>query len=120
MDSRVLSTRVLGKAMAGALHAPPVWLQSSTATIYLHTYGDPHGESGPVGSHPEAKDKFSIEVAQAWEEEFAKGTLPGVRKVVMRTAIVLDKEPGTAYGVLRNLVRRGLGGAMGHGRQYFS
>src|SRR5688500_2727209 len=39
IDSRVNSTRVLGEAASKAENPPRVWLQSSTATIYAHTYG---------------------------------------------------------------------------------
>src|SRR5262245_51773863 len=38
MDSRILSTRVLGEAMAAATRPPRTWLQASTATIYAHRY----------------------------------------------------------------------------------
>ena len=34
MESRVLSTRVIGEAIAGCAHSPAVWLNASTATIY--------------------------------------------------------------------------------------
>ena len=65
MDSRVLSTSVLGEAVQKCDSVPPVWINSSTATIYKHTYGDPHDEAGTLGATPEAEDAFSIEVAQA-------------------------------------------------------
>lgn len=34
LQSRVLSTRVVGQAIAAAARKPHVWLQASTATIY--------------------------------------------------------------------------------------
>src|SRR5688572_25693867 len=42
MDSRVLSTRVVGRAIAQARRPPRVWLQASTATIYAHRYDQPN------------------------------------------------------------------------------
>ncbi len=45
LDSRVFSTRVLGEAITACKSPPTVWLNSSTATIYRHTYGSPHDES---------------------------------------------------------------------------
>lgn len=117
MDSRVLSTRVLGEAIARCANPPGVWLNSSTATIYKHTYGPPHDESGVIEATPEAKDEFSIEVARAWEREFDAAEVPGTRKVTLRTAMVFGNEPGGVYEVLRRLARYGLGGKMGHGRQ---
>lgn len=120
MDSRVLSTRVLGEAIARCANPPGVWLNSSTATIYKHTYGPPHDEFGVIETTPEAKDEFSIEVAQAWEREFDAAEVPGTRKVTLRTAMVFGNEPGGVYEVLRRLARYGLGGKMGHGRQWVS
>jgi hypothetical protein len=120
MESRVLSTRVLGQAISGLPTPPPVWLNSSTATIYLHTFGPAHDESGAVGSAPEANDAFSIEVAKAWEEEFRRAATPSTRKVVMRTAMVFGPEPGGVHDVLRRLTRLWMGGRMGNGLQYVS
>lgn len=120
MDSRILSTRVLGQAVAGCATPPRVWLNSSTATIYKHTYGDAHGEDGEIAATREANDAFSIQVARAWEEEFAQAECPQTRKIVLRAAMVLDAVPGTVYEVLRRLARFGLGGKMGDGKQFLS
>src|SRR5215470_14889193 len=69
LDSRVNSTRVLGEALARCVNPPPVWLNSSTATIYQHSINRSMDDvAGVIGSTPEAKDKFSVEVARAWEE----------------------------------------------------
>ena len=51
MQSRVLSTRVVGQAIAAATCKPRVWLQASTATIYAHRYdrpNDPFGTPWPT------------------------------------------------------------------------
>ncbi|MGB0581943.1 MAG: epimerase [Limisphaerales bacterium] len=121
MDSRVKSTRVLGQAIAQCQLPPRVWLNSSTATIYEHSYETPMDEwKGRVRATPEAKDEFSLEVAKAWENAFAECHAPDTRKVAMRTAMVLGTEDGGVYRVLRRLTRLGLGGAMGDGRQFVS
>ena len=120
MDSRVDSTRVLGEAIRGCATPPAVWLNSSTATIYKHTFGPPHGDSGEIGATPEAHDAYSIEVAKAWEHEFTAAAVPATRKLCLRTAMVFGAEPGGVYEVLRRLVRFGLGGKMGDGRQFVS
>ena len=44
LRSRVLSTRVAGRAIARAARQPRVWLQASTATIYAHRYDSPNDE----------------------------------------------------------------------------
>ena len=58
MDSRIRSTRVLGEAIARCQRPPRVWLNSSTATIYRHTYGPAWDESGETGACAEAKDAW--------------------------------------------------------------
>jgi uncharacterized protein len=121
MNSRIEPTRVLGQAIAGCLTPPPVWLNSSTATIYKHSFDRAMDEAtGEIAATPEVKDEFSIEIAQAWEREFDDARTPHTRKVALRTAMVFSNTPGTVYRVLRRLVRLGLGGAMGDGRQYVS
>lgn len=120
MDSRVESTRVLGEAIRGCSSPPRVWINSSTATIYKHTFGAPHDESGEIGATPEARDAFSIEVARAWEAEFDRADTPGTRKVAIRSAMVLGNEPGGVHEMLRRLTLLGLGGRMSHGRQFVS
>ena len=120
MDSRVNSTRVLGEAIAKCQQPPRVWLNSSTATIYKHTFGPAWDESGEIGATPEAKDVFSMEVAQAWERAFGAANTPRTRKVALRSAMVLGFGGNSVFPVLRRLVRLGLGGPMGSGRQFVS
>jgi len=120
MNSRVLSTRVLGQAVAGCATPPAVWLNFSTATIYKHTYGAAHGEDGEIAATPEAKDEFSVHIARAWEDEFANASCPHTRKAVLRAAMVLDIVSGTVYEILRRLAALGLGGTMGSGKQFLS
>ena len=64
--------------------------------------------------------RFSIEVAQAWERALDAADTPRTRKVAMRSAMVMSPERGGVFDVLLGLVRRGLGGASGDGRQYVS
>ncbi len=121
MDSRVLSTRILGQAIRQCERPPKLWLQSSTATIYQHRFDAPNDEAtGQFGSHPDAKDTYSIEVAQGWENAFNAEPTPDTRRILMRTAMVFGPQPGGVFHVLRNLARLGLGGTMGDGRQYVS
>ncbi len=121
MDSRIDSTRILGQAINQCKNPPKVWLNSSTATIYKHTYGQAHDEKrGTIEATPEAKDSFSIEVAKAWEDEFEKAQTPDTRKLILRTAVVFHTDHGSAYAIMRRLTRFGLGGKMGDGRQYVS
>jgi len=61
---------------------------------------------------------FSARVARDWEAAFFDAETPRTRKVALRSAVVLSPTAGSAFGVLSNLVRLGLGGKQGNGRQF--
>lgn len=124
MDSRVNSTRVVGEAVARASRPPRVWLQMSTATIYAHRYEAANDEAAGVlgGNEPDAPDtwRFSVEVATAWERAADEAVAPHTRRVKMRAAMVMSPDRGGVFDTLLWLVRSGLGGRAGDGRQYVS
>src|SRR5215475_8069053 len=123
-DSRLKSTRIVGDAIAQAWKPPRVWLQASTATIYAHRYDAPNDEATGIigGSEPNAPDawRFSIDVATSWERALKESPTPNTRRVAMRTAIVMHPDMGSPFDILLRLVRFGLGGQAGDGRQYMS
>ena len=107
--SRTETTGELARAVAAATAPPPLWLNSSTATIYRHADDRPMTEArGEIGSG------FSVDVATAWERAFLEPDLPGVRRVALRTAIVLGR--GGVMVPLTRLTRAGLGGPQLDGR----
>jgi uncharacterized protein (TIGR01777 family) len=124
LDSRVSSTHAVGAAVACVRHAPRVWLQASTATIYAHRYDAPNDEASGIigGSEPGAPEswRFSIEVAQAWERSFDEAITPHTRKVKLRSAMTMSPDAGGIFATLSMLARCGLGGAAGDGRQFVS
>lgn len=124
LDSRVRSTRVVGRSIAEARHPPRVWLQASTATIYAHRYDAPNDEaSGVMGGHEPASPStwtFSTDVAQAWERALGEASTPHTRKVALRSALILSPDRGGIFDTLLGLVRCGLGGRAGDGRQFVS
>jgi uncharacterized protein (TIGR01777 family) len=124
LESRVLSTRVVGKAIANASPPPRVWLQAGTATIYAHRFDSPNDEYTGVigGSEPDAPAswRFSIDVARAWEAAFDEVRPVHTRKVLLRSAMTLSPDRGGIFDALQRLVCRGFGGAAGDGRQYLS
>lgn len=124
LQSRVDSTRILGRAIARAQRPPRVWLQSSTATIYAHRFDAPNDESNGLlgGDEPNAPDtwNFSIGVARAWERAADEAETPITRKVKMRTAIVMHPAHGGPLHIFLRLIRLGLGGPHGDGRQWVS
>ncbi len=133
-DSRIGTTRLLNHVMAGLADPPRVWLNASTATIYRHTLDRPgldwpmdeaSGELGGnelIAGRRRAPDtwNFSIRVAKDWENAFFETATTRTRKVALRSAIILSSAPGNAFAILLNLVRLGLGGKQGNGRQYVS
>ena len=121
MDSRTHSTRVLGEAIAKCQRPPLIWLNSSTATIYKHSIDlDRDETSREFGPTPQAKDAFSVSVAEAWEKTFEQARVGATRKVALRISMVLGTDEGTVFRVFSNLTRFGLGGRMGSGKQYVS
>ena len=111
--SRVQPTRALADA-AAALDTPvPVWVQASTLAIYGDAGEALLTEASPLADGPPQM----AGVARAWEAA-AEG-VHAKRQVVLRTSFVLDR--GTpALNRLSFLVRAGLGGRIGSGRQWFS
>lgn len=124
MDSRVLSTRIVGQAIAEAKRPPPLWLQMSTATIYAHRFDAANDEkNGIIGGHePDAPAYWarSIDIAKAWEKTLEEAQTPYTRKVALRTAMVMTPDEGGIFSVLLRLVRFGLGGIVASGNQYVS
>jgi len=124
MQSRVRSTRVVGQAIGQVSRPPRVWLQASTATIYAHRYDAANDEFTGIigGSEPGVPSvwNFSIEVATAWEQALAEALTPRTRKVALRSAMTMSPGRGGIFDTLLGLVRKGLGGTCGDGRQYIS
>ena len=124
LRSRVDSTQAVGAAIAQAAGPPRVWLQMSTATIYAHRFDAPNDEQTGIigGEEPDAPEKwrFSIDVAKAWEAAADSAYTPYTRRVVMRTAITMSPDRGGPFDTLLGLVRHGLGGTSGSGRQFVS
>lgn len=101
--SRLDTTAALGGAIMRASAPPPLWVNSSTATIYRHAEDRPMTEAeGEIGTG------FSVEVAKAWEQALYADDLPQTRRVALRTAIVLGD--AGVLGPLRRLAKIGLGG----------
>src|SRR5690606_14928242 len=101
------------EAVESCENPPPLWINASTATMYRHAEDRPMTEEkGEIGSG------FSVEVGQAWEQAFFAFRLPKTRQAALRLAIVLGDEG--AMGPYKNMVRFGLGGKQGNGKQMFS
>ncbi len=88
------TTLLLGGAIGKSPHPPAVWINASTATIYRHA------------------------LAHAWDA-FLTAPAPRTRKIALRSAMTMSPDRGV-FNVLVRLVRFGLGGKAGSGRQYVS
>jgi hypothetical protein len=78
------------------------------------------GELG--GNEPGAPStwNFSIDVARSWEQAFFEATTPKTRRVAIRSAMVMSPDRGGVFDMLLRLVRFGMGGTSGPGKQYVS
>jgi len=124
MESRIITTRLVGDAIARASDPPKLWMNASTATIYRHAVDRPmdevDGEIGGGEAHLPSSWRFSYDVATTWERAFVASDTPRTRKIALRSAIVMSPDRGGAFETLLNLVRAGLGGSAGSGRQFVS
>ncbi|OCA79783.1 TIGR01777 family protein [Chryseobacterium contaminans] len=112
--SRIDSTKILQKAVDNCIAPPKIWLNASSATIYVHS--EKHlntEENGIIG------DDFSMNICKRWEKEFFKIQHDGIRKVALRTSIVLGNSGG-AFPKLKMITKLGLGGKQGRGNQMVS
>jgi uncharacterized protein (TIGR01777 family) len=124
MESRVASTRVIGAAIAGAIHPPALWMNASTATIYRHALDRPMNEvTGEIGGGEAGAPstwRFSTDVATRWEQTFFAAETPHTRKIALRSAMIMGPESGGIFDTLRKLVCARLGGRAASGEQYIS
>jgi hypothetical protein len=113
LESRINATKVIGEVIRKSASPPKLWINASSATIYRNAEDRPQDDYTT-----EFENDFSVQVCLAWEKAFNEQITPGTRKVALRLAITL----GTG-GVLIpyfNLVKFGLGGKQGSGKQMFS
>ncbi len=128
-DSRIGPTRLLLEVFASLQNPPRLWMNASTATIYRHSLDRPMDEaSGEFGGNelisrrrraPE-KWNWTVQLAKDWEAAFFSTATPRTRKVALRTSLVFSPARGSVFAVLSHLVRAGLGGKQGNGRQIVS
>jgi uncharacterized protein (TIGR01777 family) len=131
LDSRIDATQAIGQAIRETTVPPKLWINASSATIYRHAEDGPqdeYSEGGPgtLSEEPVSSrvtkqhfnDAFSILVCKLWEKTFLEQRTPFTRKIALRTAITLGSD-GAIIPYLR-LLKLGLGGRQGSGRQMYS
>jgi uncharacterized protein len=111
IDSRLRTTKTLTAAMA-RLGTPPGTFLSQSASGY-------YGSSRPGMLREDAGPGKGMLATLCVDWEGAAHTAPGsVRVVTPRTGVVLSPDGG-ALGPLLPLMRWGVGGPLGNGRQYW-
>ena len=112
-NSRTNATRAIGAAIRQCVNPPQLWINAASATIYPHATDTPRDES-----FTSFANDFSVQVCRLWEDTFYEQPTPQTRKVALRMAITLG-----AGGVMTpyfNLLKFGLGGRQGSGKQWYS
>ena len=110
LESRVVPTRTLAKAIRELGAAAPLFVSASAVGFYGDRPGEQLTETSSVG------ETFLADICADWEREaFAAG--PDARVTLLRTASVLH--PRAVLKPLIPLTRAGLAGPLGGGRQFW-
>lgn len=109
-NSRIDTTALLAKTLAGLSHKPKVLVNASAVGFY--------GDRGHnhVTEDSERGAGFLAELCEAWEAATLPAIEAGIRVVNMRFGVVLTAEGG-ALAKMLPMFRRGLGGRFGDGEQ---
>lgn len=113
VGSRLRTASLLAATLAAHGDTPRVLLQASAVGAYGDRGDDELLETEPYGR------TFFAELVERWEAATAPAQAAGVRVAHLRSGIVLSPHGG-ALGRLLPLVRLGVGGRMGSGRQFWS
>ena len=112
VSSRIDSTRTLVNAMKNAKHKPKVLVSGSASGFYGDSGDKLLSENSPKGRG------FLSDLAHAWEQEALKAPTE-VRVVLARTTMVMSRKLG-ALGRLLPLIKLGVGGPLGSGKQWWA
>ena len=112
-DSRILATKSLAAAFAEAAQPPPIFISGSGVGYYGDRGSEPLSEESAPG------DDFLAHLCVEWEAEARRVERPGVRLVLLRTGIVLEKSGGALPQMMRPF-RFFAGGPLAGGKQYLS
>ena len=108
-DSRIIPGLVLAQSIQQATHRPSIFVQASGINHY-GLRGDLADESTPPG------DDFLAQLTVKWEDATRSVEELGVRRVVIRSAVVLGKGDGL-LGLMALPIRLFAGGPLGSGKQ---
>ena len=112
-DSRINSTSLLARTLAGLRHPPRVFVCASA----IGFYGDRGDDRMTEDSEP--GPSWLSQVCQDWEEATTPASAAGIRVVNLRIGVVLSPKGGALHKMLTPF-RLGAGGIVGNGRQWMS
>jgi len=112
-ESRMLATRSLAAAFAESANPPPAFISASGVGYYGERGSEVLTEDSAPGTD------FLAQLCVEWEAEARKAERPGVRVVLLRTGVVLEKGGGALPRMMRPF-RFFAGGPLAGGRQYMS
>ena len=112
-SSRLAGTGLLARELARRGADAPALVQASAMGVYGDRGDEPLPETARAG------DGFLAELVTDWEAATDPARDAGVRVVLLRTSLVLTPDGG-ALGRLLPLLRAGLGGPLGDGREFWS
>lgn len=113
VESRVLGTRVLSRALAGLKDPPKVFISASAIGYYGNRGDEILTEESSMGHN------FLAEVCDQWEAATEPAKDRGIRVVNLRFGVVLSPKGGALKQMLLPF-KFGLGGVVGSGKQYVS
>lgn len=114
LNSRLDAGNAVVEAVTAAQDKPKLVIQSSGVDYYGNVPEGVVTEASPPG-----KDGFLANVTVPWEESTAAVAQMGVRHVIVRTGVVLDKDGGTLDTMMLPF-KFFAGGPVGSGKQGFS
>ncbi len=111
-ESRVNAGKAIVEAVKAAGQQPRVVIQSSAVGYYGPRGAEEIGEEASAGSD------FLAGICKDWEASTAELDSLGIRRVITRTGVVLDKHGGALPRMVMP-VKMFIGGPLGNGQQYF-
>jgi len=112
-NSRIPPTTNLARALAQAKAKPQVFLSASAIGFYGNRGDEVLTEQSPSGTG------FTADLARDWEQASLPAAEAGIRTVQMRIGIILSPKGGALRKMLLPF-KMGVGGRVGHGRQWMS
>jgi uncharacterized protein (TIGR01777 family) len=113
ISSRINATKAINQAILKCENPPKLFINTSGISIYKSTYKTDYNEY-----NKEFGNDFLSILSQKWETTFYQTKTPKTRKVAIRLSPVIGKN-SNIIKTLKPIVKLGLGGKQGNGKQLF-